>query len=220
MLDWKTILLRIVLAAIAGGAIGLNREKISQAAGLRTYMAVTEAAALTAMLGIWLEQTIGDSDAARLPAAFISGLGFLGAGAIWKDGDNTVKGLTTAAGQLASAVTGIAIGAGFYFGAGINFVATLIVIVFINEKVINIERTRETGRLYCELDRRDDLKDLLGCIDSCGGKIADMKVEYPGGPDGHIAVSLLVREMDGAADLKEILSAVRNLEKVTFALYI
>ena len=111
-MDWKTILLRILFAAVAGGAIGLNREKISQAAGLRTYMAVTEAAALTAMLGIWLKSSVGDTDAARLPAAFISGLGFLGAGAIWKDGDNTIKGLTTAAGLLASSITGIAIGAG------------------------------------------------------------------------------------------------------------
>ena len=218
MLDWKTILLRILFAAVAGGAIGLNREKISQAAGLRTYMAVTEAAALTAMLGIWLTQSIGDTDAARLPAAFISGLGFLGAGAIWKDGDNTVKGLTTAAGLLASSVTGIAIGAGFYFGAAINFAATFIVIVFLNEGIKKIERSRETGRLYCELDRRDDLKDLLSCIDACDGKISDMKIEYPSGVDGHAAVTLLVREADGA-DLGEILSKVRSLEKVTFALY-
>ena len=218
MLDWKTILLRILFAAVAGGAIGLNREKISQAAGLRTYMAVTEAAALTAMLGIWLTQSIGDTDAARLPAAFISGLGFLGAGAIWKDGDNTVKGLTTAAGLLASSVTGIAIGAGFYFGAAINFAATFIVIVFLNEGIKKIERSRETGRLYCELDRRDDLKDLLSCIDACDGKISDMKIEYPGGVDGHAAVTLLVREA-GGADLSEILSKVRSLEKVTFALY-
>ena len=91
--------------------------------------------------------------------------------------------------------------------------------MFINEKVINIERSRETGRLYCEMDRRDDLKELLSCIDSCGGKISDMKVEYPGGPDGHIAVSLLVREADGA-DLKVILSEVRKLEEVTYALFI
>ena len=139
-MDWKTILLRILFAAVAGGAIGLNREKISQAAGLRTYMAVTEAAALTAMLGIWLKSSVGDTDAARLPAAFISGLGFLGAGAIWKDGDNTIKGLTTAAGLLASSITGIAIGAGFYFGAAVNFIASFIVIVFLNEGIKKIER--------------------------------------------------------------------------------
>ncbi|MBP0970127.1 MAG: MgtC/SapB family protein [Oscillospiraceae bacterium] len=218
MLDWKTILLRIVAAAVAGGGIGLNREKISQAAGLRTYMAVTEAAALTAMLGIWLKVSIGDTDAARLPAAFISGLGFLGAGAIWKDGDNTIKGLTTAAGLLASSVTGIAIGAGFYFGAAINFAATFFVIVFLNESIKKMERSRESARLYCELDCRDDLKDLLSRIDSCDGKVSDMKVEHLGGADDRVAVSLLVRESDGA-DLNEILSEVRNLEKVSFALF-
>lgn len=217
-MDWKTILLRILFAAVAGGAIGLNREKISQAAGLRTYMAVTEAAALTAMLGIWLKSSVGDTDAARLPAAFISGLGFLGAGAIWKDGDNTIKGLTTAAGLLASSITGIAIGAGFYFGAAVNFIASFIVIVFLNEGIKKIERSRESGRLYCELERRDDLKVLLSCIDSYDGKISDLKIEYPGGVDGHVAVSLLVREADGA-DLNEILSAVRNLENVIFALF-
>jgi putative Mg2+ transporter-C (MgtC) family protein len=219
MLDYKTVLLRILLAAIAGGAIGLDREKISQAAGLRTYMAVTEAAALTAMLGIWLKYSVGDTDVARLPAAFISGLGFLGAGAIWRDGDNTVKGLTTAAGLLASSVTGIAIGAGFYFGAAINFVATFFVIVFINERIKKIDRTRESGRLYCELDRRDDLKDLLSCIDSCGGRVFDLKTEYPAGPDGHVAVTLLVTE-SGGEDLDVILSRIRDLEKVTFALYL
>ena len=217
-MDWKTVLLRIVLAAIAGGAIGLDREKISQAAGLRTYMAVTEAAALTAMLGIWLKISIGDSDAARLPAAFISGLGFLGAGAIWKDAGNTIKGLTTAAGLLASSVTGIAIGAGFYFGAAVSFTATFIVIVFLNDSIKRMERSRESGRLYCEMDRRDDLKDLLSCIDSCDGKVSDLNIEYPGGADGHIAVTMLVREA-GGADLKTMLSMIRSIESVTFALF-
>ena len=150
MLDFKIILLRILLAALAGGAIGLNREKISQAAGLRTYMAVTSAAALTAMLGIWLKFNVGDTDVARLPAAFISGLGFLGVGAIWKEGDNTVKGLTTAAGLLASSVTGIAVGAGFYYGALINFIVTFLVIVFLDGSAKKIERTREISWLYCE----------------------------------------------------------------------
>lgn len=218
MLNWKTVLLRIMLAAIAGGAIGLDREKISQAAGLRTYMAVTEAAALTAMLGIWLKISIGDSDAARLPAAFISGLGFLGAGAIWKDADNTIKGLTTAAGLLASSVTGIAIGAGFYLGAVISFVTTFIVIVFLNDSIKKMERSRETGRLYCELECRNDLKDLLSCIDSCDGKISDLSIEYPGGAHGRIAVTMLVREA-GGADLKTMLSRIQCLENVTFALF-
>ncbi|MBQ3412158.1 MAG: MgtC/SapB family protein [Oscillospiraceae bacterium] len=219
MLDFKIILLRILLAALAGGAIGLNREKISQAAGLRTYMAVTSAAALTAMLGIWLKFNVGDTDVARLPAAFISGLGFLGVGAIWKEGDNTVKGLTTAAGLLASSVTGIAVGAGFYYGALINFIVTFLVIVFLDGSAKKIERTREISWLYCELKQREGLKDLLSCIDSCGGRIVDLKTEYLGGADGHVAVTLLVRE-SGGASLSEILSKIRDLEKVTFALYL
>ena len=98
------------------------------------------------------------------------------------------------------------------------FIASFIVIVFLNEGIKKIERSRESGRLYCELERRDDLKVLLSCIDSYDGKISDLKIEYPGGVDGHVAVSLLVREADGA-DLNEILSAVRNLENVIFALF-
>ena len=54
MLDWKTVVLRMALAALAGGVIGWNREKVNQAAGFRTYMIVTAAAALTSMIGIWI----------------------------------------------------------------------------------------------------------------------------------------------------------------------
>ena len=81
-----------------------------------------------------------------------------------------------------------------------------------------MERSRESGRLYCEMDRRDDLKDLLSCIDSCDGKVSDLNIEYPGGADGHIAVTMLVREA-GGADLKTMLSMIRSIESVTFALF-
>ena len=124
-LNFVSILLRLTLAMLFGGLIGLERERKRRPAGFRTYMLVCLGAALTMLLSQyeyymvthdWAELAgqIGiRTDVSRFGAQVINGIGFLGAGTIIVTGRQEVKGLTTAAGLWASACMGLAIGAGF-----------------------------------------------------------------------------------------------------------
>ena len=116
--SWPELALRLVLAALAGGLVGFNREEHNQAAGLRTTMLICVAAALSMVLANILLSTEGktatsfvQTDVMRLPLGILSGMGFIGAGAIVKR-DDIVRGVTTAATLWFMTMVGICIGAG------------------------------------------------------------------------------------------------------------
>ena len=118
---------RLLLAAVLGGAIGAERELNDQAAGLRTHMLLTIGACLFTLISAYgFGGGIG-TDPSRLAAQIVTGIGFLGGGAIVRHG-LTVKGLTTAASIWATASVGVAIGAGSYVlgvGGAVLVVGTL-----------------------------------------------------------------------------------------------
>ena len=128
-----SISLRLVLAIVFGGIIGIERGRKRHAAGLRTHIVVCMGAALVMMVSQYLPM-ISDvpSDPARLGAQVISGIGFLGVGTIVVTGHKQVKGLTTAAGLWASACMGLAIGIGFYEGATLMCIALYLVLEVLN----------------------------------------------------------------------------------------
>ena len=99
-----------------GGIIGLERGRLNRPAGIRTHMIVCMASALIMMLGIYMQTVDPNLDVTRLGAQVVSGVGFLGAGAILKDGFS-VRGLTTAATLWVVACVGLAVGGGFYIAA-------------------------------------------------------------------------------------------------------
>ena len=109
------IVCRLVLASILGSIIGLVRGRLNRPAGIRTHMIVCMASTLVMLLGIEMGK-LSDIDVTRLAAQVVSGIGFLGAGAILKDGFS-VRGLTTAATLWVVACVGLAVGGGFYLGA-------------------------------------------------------------------------------------------------------
>lgn len=111
------IFIRLIVAAILGGIIGLEREKLNRPAGVRTHMIVCLGSCLIMLLGEYMHQIDNTIDITRLGAQVVSGIGFLGAGAILKDGFS-VRGLTTAATLWVVACVGLAVGGGF-FSAGI-----------------------------------------------------------------------------------------------------
>lgn len=124
---WQQIL-NLVIAAALGGLIGLERETGKRPAGLRTYMLVSTGSALFTILSIYAFPMEGATrDTARVAAQIVSGIGFLGAGTVWRHRD-AVKGLTTAAGLWVAAAIGMAVGAGFGLLAG---AATLLVLIIL-----------------------------------------------------------------------------------------
>jgi putative Mg2+ transporter-C (MgtC) family protein len=116
------IAIRLVLAAVAGMAIGIERELRDQAAGLRTHMLVAVGACLFTIVGAY---GFGEnSDPSRVAAQVVTGIGFLGAGAIIREGVS-VRGLTTAASLWVVAAAGTAVGLGLYWATGIATLITL-----------------------------------------------------------------------------------------------
>lgn len=127
-IQW-TLLAHLVIAAVLGGIIGLERETGRRPAGLRTHMLVSTGSALFTILSIYAFPTEGGPrDTARVAAQIVSGIGFLGAGTVWRSQD-AVKGLTTAAGLWVAAAIGMAVGAGLGFLA---LAATIIVLVILS----------------------------------------------------------------------------------------
>jgi putative Mg2+ transporter-C (MgtC) family protein len=135
MITQTDILIRILLAAALGALIGYERERQSQPAGLRTHVVLVVGSALAMCLSINLamqfKSEVPNGDPARLAAQVLSGIGFLGAGAILRFGA-TVKGLTTAASLWTMAVVGLAVGIGYYLVAGGVTALLLIVLTLLN----------------------------------------------------------------------------------------
>ncbi len=123
MIDPPEIILRLILAVIAGGLIGLEREVVHKPAGVRTHMLVSLGSALFILITI--EQF--PSEMARIVAGVATGLGFLGAGTIFK-AKNEVHGLTTAASVWAVSGVGMAVGMGYYLMTAIAVILVLIVL--------------------------------------------------------------------------------------------
>jgi putative Mg2+ transporter-C (MgtC) family protein len=131
-LEWWQDLTRLALAALLGGAIGFERELRDREAGLRTHMLVCVGSALFTIVsayGFSEFLTSGDqvirADPTRIAAQIVTGIGFLGAGAIIRQG-LSVRGLTTAATLWVAAAIGIAAGAGYWTGAVITTVITIL----------------------------------------------------------------------------------------------
>ena len=126
------LLLRVLLAALLGGAIGFDREVRQKPAGMRTHMLVAVGAALFYAAGVLILGEASGTDFAgdvlRVPAAIVTGVGFFGAGAILREGDR-VTGLTTAAGIWVVAAIGLLAAAGFYILA---IGGTVLVLLIVN----------------------------------------------------------------------------------------
>ncbi len=145
-----TALLRLIVAFIAGMLIGIEREAHSQPAGMRTHILITIGSALAMLLSIYIPQSypgFQNGDPGRIAAQVVSGIGFLGAGAILRFGVN-VRGLTTAASVWAMAVIGLAIGAGMY---AVSFMA-LVIILFSLSVMDSFEKHLFRNRLFKRID--------------------------------------------------------------------
>ena len=183
-----SVLLRLFLAMLFGGLIGLERGRKRRPAGFRTYMLVCLGAALTMLLGQYFSlmlsnqwqnaaQTALQTDVARFGAQVINGIGFLGAGTIIVTGRQEVKGLTTAAGLWASACMGLAIGAGFY-----ECVVLGLALIFLSIRVLPVieaaivENARNMN-IYVEFQSLDDVGAIINRIKLLGIQIFEVDIE-------------------------------------------
>lgn len=149
-LNIVSICVRILLALLLGGLLGIEREQKQRPAGFRTYIIVCLGATLASITNLYMCEYLGAGDPARLPAQVISGIGFLGAGTILVTRNNHIKGLTTAAGLWCCATIGIAAGTGFYSGAiicGLIIVFSLRILSIVDKM---FDKYRKYINLYVE----------------------------------------------------------------------
>jgi len=176
-LNNASIVLRLILALIFGGIIGLERERKGRPAGFRTHMLVCMGASLVMMINQYVTFELAiPSDPVRLGAQVISGIGFLGAGTIIVTGRQQVKGLTTAAGLWASACMGLAIGVGFYEGAILSCFFIYTAIKLLNRFDSYIISTSKNMRVYIELSQSRDLGKIISGLKQMDLKINDVQV--------------------------------------------
>jgi putative Mg2+ transporter-C (MgtC) family protein len=134
------IIVRLLIAALLGGLLGLERERAGKAAGLRTHMLVTLGAALFVLIPQQAGMAI--SDLSRAIQGIVTGIGFIGAGTILKLGEERrIKGLTTAASIWLSAAVGMAVGIGRLGSAIVGTILALVVL----SALVRIERRLSQG---------------------------------------------------------------------------
>lgn len=131
MIGYPEIIMRILVALILGGVIGLERQYHDKPAGFATNTLICVGSAVFAMLSILSAYYLG-GDPARIAAQIVAGVGFLGAGSILRDG-NKISGLTTAAGIWLVAAVGMAVGYGHYFVGMVATASVLILQLFVRK---------------------------------------------------------------------------------------
>ena len=225
-LNTASVMLRLVLAVLFGGVIGLERGRKRRAAGLRTYMLVCLGAALTVLLSMYeyymvthpwaeLAAEIGiRTDVSRFGAQVINGIGFLGAGTIIVTGRQEVKGMTTAAGLWASACTGLAIGAGFYECVFLAFLLISIVIRVLPQVETYIVENARNMNIYVEFESLDDVGDIISRIKSQDVQIYDVEIDHGREeklrtPSAVFSIRLNHKQMH-----TQVLAAISELESV------
>ncbi len=167
---------KIGLAAALSGIIGYEREHSHRPAGFRTHILVSVGSALVMLTSVYIAKEQGlTADVTRMSAQVLSGIGFLGAGTILREGFS-VKGLTTAASLWAVSCIGIAVGSGFIAGA---LVATFVIYLTLNSLKRFIVRGSAGKLLFVEVkDIGLQIPEITKMIKQCGGTIHSMEVVY------------------------------------------
>ena len=210
-----TILIRIFLATLCAGSIGFERARKRHAAGLRTYILVCLGAAIVMMLSDYLCLAYESTDAARLGAQVISGVGFLGAGSILITSRNRIKGLTTAAGLWTCACMGLAIGAGFYTLALVANIVILIILSLMPTVEDFFRRKTRYFELHVELDERTNLKDLVNFLRSINVQITSIE-KNPAYAQSGLSVYTMMLNSKETHDHDTFISTIRNLSYVNY----
>ena len=213
-------LLRLVLAAVLAGAIGIERELREQEAGLRTHMLVCVGATMFMLVGVyaWSDYRLGNDvgvivDPSRIASYVVAGIGFLGAGAIIRHGIN-VRGLTTAASLWVVAAIGIAVGGGMYV---IAIAATALVILALwplaQVKLLLAGKAEESRRLAVTLAPETSIVAALAAIEEAGFAIESAEV----GEEEDVRRLDVVVKTSADANLGVLLDGVGELEGVRSA---
>ena len=217
-LNLISIALRLILAMFMGGTIGLERGKQGRAAGMRTHIFVCLGATLTTMIGYFSVNQISSGDPLRVAAQVISGIGFLGVGTILLKGRFQITGLTTAAGLWCAAAIGIALGAGFYEGAIITFICSVLTVTtFWRIEYLLNKKYRRFG-IYVEISSDKHIRETIDLIEKTY-RVTDVQVTAPrSGTAGNVGIEANVHNSDLSTSPDQVSKFLEEQSFVIFAL--
>ena len=209
--EWE-IVGRIAVAALLSALVGYEREFRGKPAGLRTHALVGIGAATFTVVGI-----IGFSgaDEARVAAQIVTGVGFLGAGAIFRSGDG-VEGLTTAAGLWAVAAIGMASGAGAWLPAVIATIAALLVMAVMAAIDAWVARRTTVMSRHVEvvLESTDGIRSILKLTARIDHRISQLDLQRDGEGGGVLTLSVPPEHASVAAEMVATIKGVRSARVV------
>ena len=225
-LNFVSVALRLLLSALIGFSLGLERGRKRRPAGCRTYMLVCMGATLTLLLSQYeyimvttkwasIASEIGlRTDVSRFGAQVINGVGFLGAGTILVTGRREVKGLTTAAGLWASAIIGLALGGGFYEGALLTTVLVLVAESFLSRLEYRILDHVPEINLYMEYTGKPCLEEVLRFLRENKVSLQDMEITRNSDSESHNACAIFSLRFSKGISVDELLTHVSQIEGV------
>jgi putative Mg2+ transporter-C (MgtC) family protein len=217
-LSWQEALLRLALAAALGAAVGLERELREREAGLRTHLLVSLGSALFTIASAYGFRdflveggALVRTDPTRIAAQIVTGIGFLGAGAIIRQG-LSVRGLTTAATLWVVAAIGLTTGAGYYSAAVIT--TALVLISLWPLRILAFKATTrfrpETNRLLAQLPSGESPAPLIDALEQVGARLQSLEVSH----EADRRSVILDVTLPPQADAPKIVAQLSDLEHV------
>ena len=200
------------ISLIIGGLTGLEREKSNQFAGFRTHILVAVGSCITSITAVQLfisYSSYSNMDPARLPAQVLSGIGFIGAGAILKNSSG-ITGLTTAAGIWATACIGIAIGYGQYLLGIVAWVLEMITLLSL-KRIDKLFFKKSSCNLYLTISSLDAITTTFAILKECKISIKNFDVNSKGGQIWTAKYSI---SYDRRILIKEIERRIRDVDGV------
>ncbi|MBQ8646673.1 MAG: MgtC/SapB family protein [Oscillospiraceae bacterium] len=213
-----TIALRMALAVVCGGVIGLEREYKRRPAGFRTHILICLGAAMTTLISqyLYLVQNLY-TDMARLGAQVVAGIGFIGAGTIIVTRRQRVKGLTTAAGLWAVGIIGLCLGAGFYEGGIAATVLILLAELVLAKIEYRLLDHAPEVNLYMEYRNKDCLDQVLTLFRESQVRVLHLEITRASNDERHNACAIFALRLPRRQSSEKVLTMVSAVNGVVSA---
>lgn len=209
------IVIKMVLAVVLGGIIGIEREVKHRPAGFRTHILICLGAAITTLTSEYLYLDLHlYTDVARLGAQVVAGIGFIGAGAIIVTKRRRVKGLTTAAGFWVAAIIGLAVGAGFYEGAVVTtFLVVCAELIFSKLEYKMLDSARDIN-LFVEYSDPDCLSEMISYFKEEDINVLDVEITKSASEKHKNPCAIFSLQLNKKTNLEIIVSDITKFNSV------
>lgn len=213
---YVAIAVRIVVALLLGGVIGLERGLKHRPAGLRTYMLVCVGACLIMLTNQYVYQVYQVGDPVRMGAQVVNGIGFLGAGTIIVTKRNQIKGLTTAAGLWASAAVGLAIGIGLYEAALLGGGSIFLILTVLQRLDDRMHHNTKMLEIYIELTKAINLGNFIRQLREMELEINSIQLEHDNTLEDGVRAYIVSLKSKQKKKHEDIFQGIRAIDGVAY----